>query len=293
MMAAAEDQASVTRLAPLDEACLPAAQALSAHFGWPHRVEDWRWALALGEGFGAFDGGQPDGGQLVGTGLCWRFGKAASLGLVVVAPAAQGRGLGRRITSALLGRIGEAPVVLHATEAGLPLYASLGFVAEGTVCQYQGTPGPIGPASLPAGARLRPLGLPDLAAVTALDAAAARMDRRHLHAALLEGAGGIGLDRDGVLLGFAFLRRFGRGQLIGPVVAVEHEGARAMIAHLLGSQAGRFVRIDIPEESGLAPWLAELGLADAGPAIRMVRGTLPDRRTSAAATFALASQAIG
>ena len=138
-MAAAEDQASATRLAPLDEACLPAAQALSAHFGWPHRVEDWRWALALGDGFGAFDGGQPDGGRLVGTGLCWRFGTAASLGLVVVAPAAQGRGLGRRITSALLGRIGEAPVVLHATEAGLPLYASLGFVAEGTVCQYQGT----------------------------------------------------------------------------------------------------------------------------------------------------------
>jgi len=66
-----------------------------------------------------------------------------------------------------------------------------------------------------------------------------------------------------------------------------------MVAHLMGSQAGRFVRIDAPESSGLAPWLAGLGLGDAGPAIRMVRGTLRPPGPGAPTTFALASQALG
>ena len=85
------------------------------------------------------------------------------------------------------------------------------------------------------------------------------------------------------------MRSFGRGQLIGPVIAVDDPGARAMIAHLLGQRIGQFVRVDVPKESGLAAWLPGLGLEDAGTVIRMVRGRnmAPSRQ---ARVFALARE---
>ena len=43
---------------------LPAARALSAAQGWPHREEDWRFVLGLGEGVAA-----EHDGQLAGTAL--------------------------------------------------------------------------------------------------------------------------------------------------------------------------------------------------------------------------------
>ena len=44
-----------TRLRRLTSADLSAAQALSAEIGWPHRLEDWQFALAAGAGLGAFE----------------------------------------------------------------------------------------------------------------------------------------------------------------------------------------------------------------------------------------------
>jgi hypothetical protein len=106
------------------------------------------------------------------------------------------------------------------------------------------------------------------------------------------------LDRGGRAAGFAVLRRFGIGQVIGPVVAPDAAAARALIGHFLASNPGQFIRVDVPEESGLSPWLQELGLADVGPAIRMVRGAaLPPgekgEEAGAVRRFALASQAFG
>jgi hypothetical protein len=115
------------------------------------------------------------------------------------------------------------------------------------------------------------------------------MDRRALIGALLDAGTGVALDNDGTATGFAILRRFGSGQVIGPVVAPDAAGAQALIGHFLSANPGQFIRIDVTEESGFAPWLRELGLADAGVAVRMVRGSETDRLRS----FALASQAFG
>jgi hypothetical protein len=71
--------------------------------------------------------------------------------------------------------------------------------------------------------------------------------------------------------GFAMLRRFGRGQVIGPVVAPDVEGAQALIAHLAGQNAGHFTRIDIDFDSGLAEWLEGLGLLRVDAPVTMVR----------------------
>ena len=273
----------MTELRPFTDADLPAAYALTTSFGWPHRLADWTFMARLGTGVAAdLDG------ALAGTAFAWPFG---AIGLIGVAPTAQRRGLGRRLTGAALDSLGDRTVVLHATAAGLPLYETLGFVADGTVRQHQGVASAAGQMELAPGRRLRPVGHSDTAVLTRLDHAATGLDRASLMDALLDASSGVVLEQDGAPAGFALLRRFGRGQVIGPVVAPDPASAQALVSHLLGQHAGAFVRIDVPEDAGLSSWLLDLGLADAGPAIRMVRGPL--RRSGPATTFALASQAFG
>ena len=269
----------------LEAADVPAAQALTAGFGWPHRRRDWAMMLSLGEGVTV-----PNGERLAGTALCWRFGTDwATMGLIGVNAALQGQGIGRQMMGALMGRLDGRSIALHATRAGLPLYGALGFEPTGTTLQYQGPVTQPNLLPLRPGTRLRPAGLPDLPALAALDRAAGGLDRTALLAALLALPGGVVLDGPDGPVGFALTRSFGRGQVVGPVVADEEAGARAMIAHLLSQRIGQFVRMDVPKESGLAAWLPELGMEDAGTVIRMVRG----RDVRPARMFALASQAWG
>lgn len=276
-----------TTLRPPTMADLPAAQALSAAVGWPHRLADWRFALGLGEGLAA-----EVEGRLVGTAMAWSFGPDwCGLGMVIVAPDRQGTGIGRRLMAALMPGLGGRGVQLHATEAGLPLYRALGFAPVATIRQHQGAAFAVGFHAPRAGERIRPAGRADLAALRALDGAATGMDRGRVLAALLDVAGCIVLDRDGVASGFAMLRRFGRGQLIGPVLAPDPEAARLLVAHWLGQRQGEFIRIDVTEESGLSPWLAEVGLPVVDEVTRMARGAPP--APAAVRSFALVSQALG
>jgi GNAT superfamily N-acetyltransferase len=273
------------RLGPLTRADLADAQAITASFGWPHRVEDWDFMLGLGRGWAA-----RRSGALVGTGLCWMFGDTAgALGLVCVAKAQQGKGLGRRLLDRLLDALAERQIVLFATDAGVRLYEGLGFRACGLIRQQQGAAFQPRLMPLRPGHRIRPVGRSDPAMLAALDETATGMDRRLLIGALLNAGTGLVLDDNGMATGFAILRRFGSGQVIGPVVAPDAAGAQALIGHFLAANPGQFMRIDVTEESGFAPWLRELGLADAGGAVRMVRGAEPYRLRS----FALASQAFG
>jgi hypothetical protein len=88
------------------------------------------------------------------------------------------------------------------------------------------------------------------------------------------------------------VRRFGRGLLIGPVVAPSQAAAQALIGHCLQAYAGQFIRLDILDRPGLGAWLAGLGLADVEPVRWMVRGT-PPAPAGPGQLFALASQGLG
>jgi GNAT superfamily N-acetyltransferase len=279
--------AAPVRLRPLLQADMPAAHGFTMALAWPHRLEDWQFALSLGEGVAA-----EVGRSLAGTAIGWTFGADwAALGNVIVPAEQQGRGIGRRLMEALIPMLGDRGIVLHATEAGQPLYRSLGFVPCGTVCQHQGAPFSVGFHAPRAGERLRPAGRADLPVLAALDTAATGMQRGAVLAAVLDIAECIVLDREGLACGFAMLRRFGRGQLIGPVVAPDAEAARLLIAHWLGQRQGEFLRIDIPAETGLSPWLEELGLPQVDTVLRMARGTPPV--PAAVRTYALVTQALG
>nr|WP_305123246.1 GNAT family N-acetyltransferase [Roseomonas sp. GC11] len=267
---------------------LEGGHALTRGVSWPHRLEDWHFFHSLGFGFAA-----EEGGQLLGTALGWEFGEDhGAVGLIVVAPEAQGRGLGRLLTSAVLERLGDRSVALTATDAGYPLYVKLGFEVVGAVHQHQGAAFSVGLVPLAAGERLRPLGRSDLELVRGLDAAATGLDRAALLEALLGVAEGVVLERGGQPVGFSLLRRFGRGHVIGPVVAPDLAAAQALVAHWLGVRSGQFLRIDVPAESGLSPWLQEMGLAQVDNARAMRRGPAPVPRGDVA-RFALVSQALG
>ena len=275
---------------PMTAADVPQGQALTASFGWPHRQEDWALMQALGQGLVA-----ERQGKLVGTALGWRYGADwATLGMIAVYAEMQGHGIGRRLLRALMQEQEGRSLALHATRAGMSLYAAEGFAPTGTVVQHRGVAARPEPAPLPHGMRLRPAAPADVPAVAALDRVACGMDRTHLLAELLDQPRGVALEDSGAITGFALLRRFGRGHVIGPVAAPDLERAKAMIAPLLDRYAGQFMRIDIPKESGLCAWLTAAGLTEAGTVIRMVRGTDTDTSAKrAVCTFGLASQAFG
>lgn len=277
-----------TVLRPLLAEDLAAAHALSAAFNWPHCLADWKFMYGLGRGVAA-----ERHGEVVGTALCWSYGtERAALGMVGVTLAMQGQGVGRRLMETALKMLGDRAVALYATEAGLPLYRALGFVPTGKARQHQGAAFKDGLIPLPKGERLRPMERSDGAILAALDLEATGMQRHAILVALLNAATGVVLDRGGKTMGFALMRRFGRGLAIGPVVAPDAIGAKALIGHFLGSRRGQFIRVDVPEESGLSPWLEGQGPIDAGPAIRMVRGS-DMRQMGRVSSFALISQALG
>ena len=246
------------------------AHALSLAVGWPHRVEDWQFMFDAGSGFVA-----QDNGAVIGTALYWKYGAdRGTLGLVIVSPQAQGRGIGRKLMDLVLEALGHRVTFLHATPAGKPLYEKLGFDACGTVNQHQGTIGDVPAVTPPAGEQLRPLTADDAPKVIELASRASGLDRSTVIPALLDVAQGVVLERAGELVGFSLLRRFGRGYAIGPVVATaspDDRRAKSLIAHWLARHAGEFLRIDVPGTAGLSDWLIALGMVRIDSVVNMVR----------------------
>jgi GNAT superfamily N-acetyltransferase len=270
-------------LRPLTDVDLPEAQRLSTLVEWPHRLNDWKFVASLGSGVAAVCRE-----RLVGVAMSWRFGRhEAAVGMIIVAPIAQGRGIGRRLVARVLAPLAGRAVTLYATEAGIPLYRSFGFATAATVLTHQGYLREAPPPLPAAGEPVRPATVADLDSMVRLDEAATGAPRCELLSALLPCATGVVLERGGVPRGFAILRRFGRGFVVGPVVAPDRAGARALIASLVSRD--RFLRIDVPELSELSLWLERLGLAAVGTATMMRLGAPP----SAWEPYALFNQALG
>jgi len=292
--AAAHDDSTVAavtckvRLRPFCTSDLEAAQALSAEQRWPHRLEDWRFALAYGTGIVA-----ECEGRIVGTALRWLWGTdRATLGLVIVSPALQGHGIGRRLMTALLQDTGRRNILLHATAEGRALYERLGFRSVGEIRQHQGIAAKARRQALAEGERLRQPDRHDHDLLAALDVKATGLPRASVVRRLLDDEQVVVFDRNGHAVGFSVLRRFGRGHAIGPVVAPDMASARALISHWCDLYAGTFLRIDVDAESGLPEWLESLGLQRAGRVTAMVLGKLPPRGP-ACGGWALITQAMG
>jgi GNAT superfamily N-acetyltransferase len=261
---------------------------LARAVGWPHRPEDWEMAIGLGRGVVA-----TLGKEIVATALWWPYGAHhATLGMIIVSPEHQGAGIGRQLMQAVLAQAEGRSLLLNATVAGQPLYEKLGFVVCGAIRQYHGEVTTVPVPVLAGGAALRPASLADLPVLEQLDQAATGLPRGPLLRAVLEAGEGTVLMRGGEAAGFALLRRFGRGLVIGPVVAADLTDAQTLLAHGLQRRQGQFVRADIEDGSPLAAMLTGAGLKPVDSVNSMVRGSLP-RPTGPFQRYTLASQALG
>jgi len=286
---------------------LPQAVSLSAALGWPYREEDWRFAFELGHGVVV----ETDGG-LAATALWWPYGETfASFGMIIVAPALQGRGIGRLLMDELLRQAEGRAIVLNSTREGYRLYERLGFVPCGQVNQHQAV---LAAASLesPAGATerlatterlgrespagtnraIRPLRPEDIGAIRDLDCRASGMQRTRLLDALFAVGKVAVMAREGRVQGYACVRRWGRGVVVGPVIAHDAADAKVLVAALATEHRGDFVRIDVPATSGLSSWLEAIGLPQVDQVVSMVRGK-PPMCAADATLFALSNQSLG
>jgi GNAT superfamily N-acetyltransferase len=280
-------QSAETTLRPMHAGDLVAMHGLAQRMSWPHRPEDCAQLLALGAGTVAVDAM----GRTVGVGLRWSFGRdVGTIGLVLVAPDQQGRGIGRALMKALIADSEPRTLMLNATAEGLPLYEKLGFVTIGEIVQHQGqasyVDGPENVSWSHSG---------DHACLVALDHVANGHERSALMRVLRERAKFAVIREENAVQAFAAIREFGRGLVIGPVVARHDIEAKALIDFLLAHHQGMFVRIDTDMSINLAEWLTSRELTHVGGGITMRRSTRAQQNKRAAARrmYALVSQALG
>ena len=283
---ARETAADLIELKPFDAECVLGGLRLSQEMGWPYRLEDWAFAARLGHGLAL-----ERAGEVIGTAMSWHYGEDfASVGMIIVTASAQGGGNGSRLFDGLLKALDGRSILLNSTDEGLALYQRRGFVPWGQVHQHQGVPATS--FRRREGDGIRPAAAADLPAIQAFDLRATGLSRTSMVAALCGAGNTLVLERGGCLVGYAIVRRFGRGYVIGPCAAESADDARSLIEAQLVMLQGEFVRLDVYEKDGLSGWLDDIGLKQVGQATAMVRGRLPEP-DAPATMFALANQSFG
>lgn len=274
---------------PMTEADLGQMHQLSIGVGWPHRPEDWRLVMGNGHGFVACD----TIGRALGSAMWWPFGdRFATVGMVITSPRLQAQGAGRMLMDTIFEQSGDRDLRLNSTKAGYRLYRTLGFEPVGRIFQHQGRavmpPSPA--AALPG---LRTVTPADLDALARLDASAYGADRSRIIAALLTTSAGTVVERAGELAGFALCRPFGRGHVVGPIVAEDDDMAVALVAPHVEAHQGDFLRVDTAQEQGrFGACLESCGLTIFDSVTTMIRGR-HHGASGAAKTFGLVNQALG
>ncbi len=285
------ENTSAAVLGKLTTTHLSQALALSAELGWPYRLEDWAFAHSLGEGLVL-----EQDGQLVGTAMRWDYGDTfASVGMIIVATRCKGRGYGARLVDAILDSAGARSVFLNATAEALELYRRRGFVPTGILNQHQGifvSAGGLTGAAEFTDSLVKSASDTDLPEIIKLDEVALGMPRAELLKRIAEVGQFTVLSSGGSLAGYAACRAFGKGHVIGPVIAPDVDAARVLIDSILLQLPTGFVRVDTRADSGLSPWLESRGLPCVDTATPMIRGASPpvSRR---ARNFAVCSQSLG
>ncbi|CAN7363345.1 GNAT family N-acetyltransferase [Mesorhizobium sp. LjNodule214] len=270
--------------------------ALSLSVGWPHRAEDWQFLRESGQGFVALD----DIGRVLGSAMWFAHGAGfATVGMVITSPRLQTLGAGQWLMKRVFDNVVGRDLRLNATRAAKRLYLSLDFKPEKTVYQCQG----IARATTAAGidkprGELRRLRAEHLPAIIALDAAGFGVHRSALVEKLFDQSVGYGLFDEGALKAFALCRRFGRGHVIGPVVAEADTDAIAVVRPHVADHSGSFLRVDTHMESGeFAACLSYSRMPVFDTVLTMSLGKrLADFSVGGAATpraYALASQTLG
>lgn len=164
-------------------------------------------------------------------------------------------------------------------------------------------------ASTSRASHLRPLQPADLPTLPDWDSAARGIGRQWLIHDLLQGLQSderctVSTTADGQIDGYGVLRRFGRGWVLGPLLARDESHAQALIRHLAADHAGQFIRIDLAADvlafaahgsqapgPQLGAWLQAQGLTMVDEPVTMIRPGKMDTDSSALMTTGMAGTA--
>ncbi|SEN66522.1 Acetyltransferase (GNAT) domain-containing protein [Gemmobacter aquatilis] len=272
--------------APMTLDDVPKLHELSIGVGWPHRPEDWALVIGLGEGIVARD----EIGRVIGSAMWFPLGdEFAAIGMVITSPRLQENGAGRWLMGHILNTVGARGKVLNATRPAYRLYISLGFMPLSPVYQHNGIVGAVAPGPRHA----RPMTAQDVAAIHGLDSIAMGIARPDVLDRLLPLSTGTVVERDGRVTGFALCRKFGRGHVVGPIVAESEEDAIALVAPHAEAMEGSFLRVDTRQPDGpFRQFLIGSGIRHYDTVTRMGLGPVP-QATGPAFTFGLVNQALG
>ena len=284
------------RIADIEAVELDRLHALSLSVGWPHRAEDWQFLRQTGQGLVALD----EIGRVLGSAMWFGHGAGfATVGMVITSPRLQTLGAAQWLMKRIFDKIPGRDLRLNATRAARRLYLSLDFQPEKTVYQCQGiarVPTTRSLAEVPAD--IRSLDARDIPAAIALDAAGFGLRRAALIEKLFAHSVGYGLFKGDTLTAFALCRPFGRGHVVGPVVALSDADAVAVVRPHVADHSGSFLRIDTHMDNGeFAAFLSHSGMPVFDTVLTMSLGKrLSDffvGGTATPMTFALASQTLG
>lgn len=237
--------------------------------GWNQTRRDWEMLLRL----------SPQGcrvatkdEQVIGTVTTVNYeNRFAWIGMVLVAEAQRGQGIGARLMAEAMELLHDLPAIrLDATPAGREVYRKLNFIDEYPLRRLETVVAR--KTLLSPGASARPMTSDDLAAVARFDREVFGADRRALLAWMLEGAPEYAWVREEQqqISGYCFGRHGFKDEHLGPVVAHEQSTARQLVAACLHSQTGRRFILDASQhEPEWHAWLEVIGFREQRPFTRM------------------------
>jgi GNAT superfamily N-acetyltransferase len=283
-------QSYETESVPLTPSHRDGLHGLSVSVCWPHRPEDLSILMEQGRGFVALD----EIDRMVGSAMYFPMGDDfAMIGMVMTAPRLQALGAGRWLMNKVEEACAGRDLRLNSTRAARRLYHALDYRVLGDVNQQQGYVRAVYAPDMPAGGQVRALRPGDWPQIVALDAEAFGIPRDAILAAVGADCYGSVYEEAGEVTGFALCRAFGRGQVIGPIVAGSDRVAMVLCMPHLERCRGTFLRVDTASHNTeFSAFLGAAGLGIYDTVTTMAKGT--DRSgTGATRTFGLIGQGLG
>ncbi|WP_169871388.1 GNAT family N-acetyltransferase [Shouchella patagoniensis] len=268
--------------------------ALSETVGWDYDKREVRTVLEVGTVYVIKNGDYVIASAALipyaNTGL-------ASIGMVIVAPAYRGQGLGRMVTQACINKAdNKFTLLLVATEDGKKLYEKMDFVEWGEVHKYVRSE-----TEYQRETNLddheykwRPYQKEDFNQLVQLDEQAFGANRRRLIIQRLNQCKKctVLIDERECITAYGMAIETPANTIIGPLVAPDSEKAKKLINLLLRGNQGN-IRIDMPKQDDLiSTYLIDQGFKLSAQPPIMVRGNKAGIKRNGQ-LYALAAQIFG
>jgi GNAT superfamily N-acetyltransferase len=266
---------------------------LSIEAGWNQNLQDWRFMLANGRGYGLRSQGRWQASSLVlplGPKLCW-------ISMVLVTHELRRVGVGTGLLKKCIADVQSLGAVagLDATEQGRPIYLPLGFRDLYRISRWHLDKVSGEAIAVPEGVHLRQFVPSDMASLEDYDEKHSAMERSALLAHLgarLPSIAWVAEDRSGKLVGYVLGREGRTASSIGPLIADSEEIGLALLCRAARSVAPPFI-VDVPDAHvTIRLWLTKQGAVSPRGYMRMTLGEMPGLADSSR-VFALAGPELG